>query len=66
MVDMNGASWVKSSYSGEEGDCVELATLHDNGMAIRDSKRSDGPVVRISTSAWTAFRSSLKSGELSA
>ncbi|MEV6984127.1 DUF397 domain-containing protein [Sphaerisporangium sp. NPDC051017] len=64
MVDVTGATWVKSSYSGDQGDCVELAALHDNGMAIRDSKRPHGPVLRIPATEWVAFRSSLKSGEI--
>ncbi|MEU9889689.1 DUF397 domain-containing protein [Sphaerisporangium sp. NPDC051011] len=66
MVDVTGAKWVKSSYSGDEGDCVEIAALHGDGMAIRDSKRPHGPVLRIPAAEWVAFRSSLKSGEITA
>jgi Domain of unknown function (DUF397) len=37
--------WRKSSYSGPEGgECVELA---DTLTAVRDSKNSAGPVLRV-------------------
>ncbi|MDG4829484.1 DUF397 domain-containing protein [Solwaraspora sp. WMMD1047] len=46
--------WRKSSYSGDQGACVEFAPLTD-GVAIRDSKDPDGPRLRFSPAAWTAF-----------
>ncbi|PKW18335.1 DUF397 domain-containing protein [Saccharopolyspora spinosa] len=36
--------WIKSSYSGPNGDCVELATTLD---AIRDSKDPNGPTLTV-------------------
>jgi len=33
--------WRKSSYSGDQGDCVELAHTATTG-AIRDSKNPEG------------------------
>jgi hypothetical protein len=35
--------WRKSSYSGQDGSCVELAHTFD---AVRDSKTPDGPALR--------------------
>ena len=35
--------WRKSSYSGQEGSCVELAHTFDT---VRDSKNPDGPMLR--------------------
>ncbi|MFJ9035567.1 DUF397 domain-containing protein [Streptomyces sp. NPDC102406] len=47
--------WFKSSYSGGSGtECVETARTVD-GMLVRDSKRSDGPRVRLSAAAWSSF-----------
>lgn len=40
------AAWRKSSRSGQDGQCVELARLTD-GVAVRDSKNPDGPVLRF-------------------
>ncbi|GAA1848960.1 DUF397 domain-containing protein [Actinomadura bangladeshensis] len=39
--------WRKSSHSGSDGgECVELASA-ENGVAIRDSKDPEGPVVLV-------------------
>ncbi|MEU9886856.1 DUF397 domain-containing protein [Sphaerisporangium sp. NPDC051011] len=65
MDDLTTARWIKSSYSGDEGNCVELAALPGKDMAVRDSKRPHGPVLRFPATEWTAFRNSLKSGKLS-
>ncbi|MEV6985498.1 DUF397 domain-containing protein [Sphaerisporangium sp. NPDC051017] len=55
------ASWVKSSYSGEAGGCVEMrAALL--GVAVRDSKRPDGPVLSCPNAEWTAFIDAVKQG----
>ncbi|OKI89355.1 DUF397 domain-containing protein [Micromonospora sp. CB01531] len=59
---MNGTSsprpaatgWRKSSHSGDEGACVEMATLPE-AVAVRDSKDPAGPVLVFSPAAWTAF-----------
>ncbi|WP_262064256.1 DUF397 domain-containing protein [Streptomyces sp. STR69] len=47
----------KSSYSAQEGDCVEVAHTTDHGRAIRDSKRpEDGtPLLTVSREAWRSF-----------
>ncbi|MEU9887473.1 DUF397 domain-containing protein [Sphaerisporangium sp. NPDC051011] len=67
MDGLTKVKWIKSSYStGNGGECVELAVLHDDGMAIRDSKRPHGAVLRVPATEWVAFRTSLKSGELGA
>ena len=51
--------WVKSSYSGGRGDCVEVATLPDTIM-VRDSRNAEGPALRFAPDAWRAFTDSLK------
>ncbi len=40
--------WRKSSYSGNETDCVELAHTLDS---LRDSKNPDGPRLRVNIDA---------------
>lgn len=49
--------FVKSSYSGNttDSDCVEVATNVAGTVAVRDSKRADGPVIRLTDAAWSAF-----------
>ncbi|MFJ4620027.1 DUF397 domain-containing protein [Streptomyces sp. NPDC088812] len=45
----------KSSYSGQQGDCVEVATTADHGRAVRDSKQQNGPLLTVSGDGWQAF-----------
>jgi hypothetical protein len=62
-MDLNQAQWRKSSRSGSDGGmCVEVATNLPGAVAMRDSKRPDGPVLLVSPSAWTAFLDRMKSG----
>ncbi|MFJ5547201.1 DUF397 domain-containing protein [Streptomyces sp. NPDC093225] len=54
--------FVKSSYSNGgnlNNDCVEVARNIPGVVALRDSKATGGPVVRVGPSAWTAFVSSV-------
>jgi hypothetical protein len=53
MVLRTGA-WQKSSYSGEEGACVEAA-LDRAEVLIRDSKDPALPVQPHPAAAWRAF-----------
>ncbi|MFF3907303.1 DUF397 domain-containing protein [Streptomyces sp. NPDC001848] len=47
--------WFKSSYSGGSGtECVECALALD-GMLVRDSKLSGGPVISVGDGAWRFF-----------
>ncbi|MET8950714.1 DUF397 domain-containing protein [Streptomyces sp. NPDC004393] len=54
-LDLTGATWRKSSYSGDTGgDCVEVAdlTLH---IAIRDSKNPGAGALAVTSHAFAAF-----------
>jgi hypothetical protein len=42
VADSSAATWRKSSYSSENGACVELVGTLD---LVRDSKNPAGPVV---------------------
>lgn len=48
------AAWRKSSHSGGNGDCVEVADF-GRTVAVRDSKDPDGGVLRFGPDEWTAF-----------
>lgn len=59
--------WVKSSYSGNGGSCVEWAprTAITTGIVpVRDSKNTTGPVLSIPAAAFSAFVTGVKSGDL--
>ena len=61
-VDLSRAQWRKSSYSGNNGNCVEVATNLPDLVAVRDSKNSDGRRLLISAAAWQVFVRGLKAG----
>ncbi|MGO4747097.1 DUF397 domain-containing protein [Streptomyces sp. 2MCAF27] len=47
--------WRVSSYSGGQGNCLEVADNLPHGVHVRDSKRPAGPVIVFSHSSWDAF-----------
>jgi hypothetical protein len=56
--------WIKSSYSSGTGNCVEIGTLPDGGVAVRDSKdQGAGPVLGFTREEWAAFRNGMGDGE---
>ncbi|MDH6217085.1 DUF397 domain-containing protein [Streptomyces pseudovenezuelae] len=55
--------FVKSSASGQQDNCVEVAPLSDGGRAVRDSKDKPGPILMFTTAEWTAFVTGVKGSE---
>ncbi|ROQ67679.1 uncharacterized protein DUF397 [Streptomyces sp. 840.1] len=49
----------KSSYSATASECVEVARNIPRTVAVRDSKRLDGPVLLLAPAAWDAFQETL-------
>jgi hypothetical protein len=58
-LDLTRARWRKSSYSGANGACVEVAGRPE-AVAVRDSKDPAGPVLVFTRQAWAAFTESTK------
>lgn len=56
----------KSSYSDQQGDCLEMAETADGGRAIRDSKSLSGPLLRLGSGPWSTFLTSVKEDTVSA
>ena len=54
--------WRKSSYSGYNGNCVEVTQTPDL-VLVRDSKDPAGPVLEFSTPQWREFVARLMAGE---
>ncbi|GGY97253.1 DUF397 domain-containing protein [Streptomyces nitrosporeus] len=52
--------FVKSTASGQQDACVEVAPLSDGGRAVRDSKNQHGPRLFFTATQWTAFTDSVK------
>lgn len=57
-------SWRKSSYSGHQGDCIEVADDPTSIVAIRDSKNPHGPTLALPARAWAVFVSHVKGAGL--
>jgi Domain of unknown function (DUF397) len=61
-VDSFSARWRKSSRSGSQTDCVEVAPAADGGLHVRDSKNPDGPVLTFSAGDWSVFLNASRAG----
>ena len=59
---LGAAKWRKSSHSNPSGNCVEIARLPGRRVAVRDSRRPDGPALLFSQSAWQEFLHDLREG----
>jgi hypothetical protein len=57
------SSWIKSSLSFANGNCVEVASLPNGEIGVRDSKNSEGPVLRFTPDEWHAFLGGVRNGE---
>ncbi len=54
----------KSTYSNDQGACVEVADLPTGGQAVRDSKLGDdSPVLTFATADITALATALRAGQ---
>ncbi|MGX1477861.1 UNVERIFIED_CONTAM: hypothetical protein RKD50_006669 [Streptomyces canus] len=54
------AVWRASSYSGGQGNCVEVAGGFAAALPVRDSKLPGGPALVFSHNAWNALLSQLR------
>ncbi|MGW0245077.1 DUF397 domain-containing protein [Nocardia goodfellowii] len=60
---LSGAVWNKSSYSGGNDNCVEVADLPGGRKGVRDSKNPNGPTLVFTAGEWTAFLNGVHAGE---
>jgi hypothetical protein len=59
----SGFYWVKSSLSFSNGNCVEVASLPDGGVGVRNSRDSAGRVLQFTPGEWHAFLGGVRNGE---
>ncbi|MBN0042602.1 DUF397 domain-containing protein [Streptomyces actuosus] len=55
--------WTKSRHSNAEGNCVEIATLPEGGIAVRNSRDPDGPALVYTPAEVAAFLAGARDGE---
>jgi hypothetical protein len=59
----SGLSWIKSSLSFSNGNCVEVASLADGGVGVRNSRDPQGAVLAFTPDEWHAFIGGVQNGE---
>ncbi|WP_328914924.1 MULTISPECIES: DUF397 domain-containing protein [unclassified Streptomyces] len=62
-IDLSGATWFKSSHSGNGGSCVEISSDFPGVIPVRDSKVPDGPALIFPAAGFAAFVEAVKAGE---
>ena len=60
-MDLTHANWRKSSYSTQNGSCVEVArTPGPTAVAVRDSQDPNSPALTFTVSDWQTFLRHIK------
>jgi hypothetical protein len=64
-AEIANALWCKSSFSGYNGNCVEVSRLRSSSrVAVRDTKdREKGPVLLFTPASWSTFIAGAKNGD---
>lgn len=60
---MSDVQWRKSSHSGNQGECVEVASSEEE-VLLRDSKDPEGPWFRFTHDAWAGLLAQVGRGSL--
>ncbi|MFJ1731459.1 DUF397 domain-containing protein [Streptomyces sp. NPDC088254] len=59
-------TWWKSSASGTQSDCVECGIVDGQTIAVRDSKRPNGPALLLSRATLAGLVAGIKAGDFEA
>lgn len=62
-TDTAQARWHKSTYSGGNGECVEVAENLSGVVLVRDTKDRDGLTLLVAPGAWVGFLADCKAGK---
>jgi hypothetical protein len=66
MKDLSRTRWRTSSYSGTNGECVEVAADSGPRVLVRDTKDREGPVLAFRPGTWRRFAGQLRASTLPA
>jgi hypothetical protein len=56
---MTDETWRTSTYSGSEGNCVQVGNVSGT-VAVRDTKNRDSVTLTVGAEAWKTFTEGLK------
>ncbi|MFE9425275.1 DUF397 domain-containing protein [Kitasatospora sp. NPDC006697] len=62
IPELSGASWFKSSYSNNGGECVEVSASFPGAGPVRDSKNPAGPALVFTAEGFNTFIQGVKNG----
>lgn len=63
IEQLAAAAWRISSFSGDQGSCVETALLPDDRIAVRNSNQPEADVVFFTRAEMDAWVKGCKAGE---
>ena len=59
---LESVTWIKSSHSNATGNCVEMAVLPDDRIAIRNSRDPQGPALVCTRDEFAEFVAGARAG----
>lgn len=63
-ADDSGREWRKSMRSYGAGECVEIAATDGMCIAVRDSKKPEGVLLRFTPAGWRTFVADVRIGKI--
>lgn len=61
--ELTGLAWRKSSFSNDQGQCVEVAALDDGRVAVRNSNHPDAGTALFTRAEMAAWIKGCQAGE---
>nr|WSU76502.1 DUF397 domain-containing protein [Streptomyces anulatus] len=63
QAELDSAAWRKSSFSGDPGACVEVASMPDSRIAVRHTNHPGSGTIFFTRTEINAWLKGVKAGE---